>query len=571
MRQQSDTLNNVQNRLTRRARHAWNIMVHGAADDGRDVLYPCARRQLATQPSYTTSCAITPDAAFFELEITLDLPVSEARRYEHSKLYYTTRSRYRFSEEHVVTFRIERLRTPQRIRIVLPDEAKTAKVVRVRIDPAPLAESGEYALTAFQIAPDDDSATARTARLEAHKEWVRRQIEASEASSQLTLDHYPSSLILELTPRCNLTCVHCSSHGHPEWHRTHNRMPEMSPVILNRLADEVFPSLTSICLVGRGEPTLASDRLWRTFTAAVIKHRVLLVIITNGCFIPHRITPELLPFIDNITFSIDGLAGETFAANRIGASFDKVWEAVEWFHDQRQRCDLARRPRLNFSWTLKRNNIAEFPEFVRRIASVEADALYTRHLLMYYEKDREQSLIDNPALANPYLREAYELLARYKIGGNSMPLSAETVENASRHDTIGVNARLSTGSSPQRDGCVFIRRTGTVLADGAVLSCGAPYVKTVGVVNQTSNFMSVWNGAAMKEVRTMFDTPAEWAQCQHCWFREGAYQQQRRTIAAGRRPDMTTPEAFTEESWDFCSNNKAPGTIADQDLPIVSI
>jgi MoaA/NifB/PqqE/SkfB family radical SAM enzyme len=550
--------NNALGQLNYRVRHVWDVVVHGAADDGLDVEHRFTRRPLATRPSYVTASSIPPGSTFLEIEIMLDLPVSEARRYEHSKLYYTTGSRYEFSEDRVVTFRIERLRIFQRIRIVLPDEVNTAKIVRVRIDPAPLAESGEYALAEFRLVPDDDSAASRTARLEAHKEWVRRQIETSEASDQSILNHYPSSLIVELTPRCNLTCVHCSSHGQPELHRAHNRMQEMSPAMLTHLADEVFPSLTSLCLVGRGEPTMASDKLWRSFTEAVIKHRVLLVIITNGCFIPRRITPDLLPFIDNITFSIDGLRGETFAANRIGASFDKVWDAVEWFHDQRQRSNLARRPRLNFSWTLKRNNIAEFPEFIRRIASVEADALYTRHLLVYFEKDREQSLIDNPALANSYLREAYELLAQYKIGGNSMPLIAETAENDATHDTIGIDADLGAVTSPQRDGCIFIRRTGTVLADGEVPTCGAPFVKTAGVINQTSSFMSIWNGALMEEVRAMINTPAEWEQCRHCWYREGAYQRQRQAIAAGHRPEMTEPSNFTEETWDFRKNDKTP-------------
>lgn len=334
-RQESTVLDRIPDRLIRRVRHAWNMLAHGAADDGRDVLCPAARRQLAVQPSYVTVCALTPGVAFFEIEITLDLPAREARRYEHSKLYYTTGSRYKFSEERVVTFCIERLRTPQRIRIVLPDGAKTARLVRVRIDPAPLAEAGEYAVTAFRVAPDETSDTARIARLEAHKEAVRRQVEASEASNLTTLSHHPSSLILELTPRCNLTCIHCSSHGQVELHQAHNRMPEMSPAMLTRLADEVFPSLTSICLVGRGEPTLASDTLWRSFTEAVVKHRVLLAIITNGTFIQRRLTPELLPFIDNITMSIDGLTDATFAANRVGASLEKVWTAVEWFHDQR--------------------------------------------------------------------------------------------------------------------------------------------------------------------------------------------------------------------------------------------
>jgi hypothetical protein len=183
---------------------------------------------------------------------------------------------------------------------------------------------------------------------------------------------------------------------------------------------------------------------------------------------------------------------------------------------------------------------------------------------VYFEKDREQSLIDNPALANSYLREAYELLARYKIGGNSMPLIAQTAKNYATHDPIGINADLYAVNSPQRDGCIFIRRTGTVLVDGEVPSCGAPFVKMAGVISQTSNFMSIWNGTMMKEVRAVFNTSAEWEQCQHCWYREGAYQRQRQDIATGHRPEMTEPSIFTEGTWDFRKNDKTPCSAVGQ-------
>jgi MoaA/NifB/PqqE/SkfB family radical SAM enzyme len=519
----------------------------------------CILRSLSVEPSYfSPTCILTLDATFFDVEIFLDLPVTEARGYEHSKLYYSVGPNFEFSEDRVITFRVDVLRLPRRIRVLIPHAIKTEGPIRIRIDPAPMAEAGEYALTAIWILPDDTSETSRHARIEAHKEWVRRRVEATEAIAQPMLDHYPSSLSIELTPRCNLTCGHCSSHGQPDLHQMHNRMPEMSPDVLKRLADEVFPSLTSICIVGRGEPTMTSHELWGTLTKSVIKHRVLLSIVTNGHFIKRRITPELLPFIDSVMFSIDGTESKTFAANRGGADFDQVWDAVEWFHNLRKSSNLARRPRLNFSWTLKRNNIAQFPEFVRRIAAVEADLLYARHLLVFFEKDREQSVMDESVLANPYLLEAYNLLERYNIRSDCVPLIATAPHDQNSKGVERTIIQMQQATPAKRDGCMFIHRTGVILADGEVPTCTAPFVKVAGYVGREPTFMNIWNGPVMKGVRASLNTSAEWKQCQDCWYREGTYKRQRTAITELRRHDITQASSFTEKSWDFRAQDKTP-------------
>lgn len=199
------------------------------------------------------------------------------------------------------------------------------------------------------------------------------------------------------------------------------------------------------------------------------------------------------------------------------------------------------------------------------MASVEADALYMRHLLVYFEKDREQSLIDASALVNPYLHEAHELLTRYQIGGNGMPLSADPATQDATPAALDADTAMTATTSLARDGCIFIRRTGVILADGEVPTCGAPFVRTAGAINQATNFMDVWNGAPMREVRATLNTPAEWEQCHHCWYREGAYHQQRKAIAARCQPEMTRPTTFTEETWDFRKNDKTPLSPAKHD------
>jgi pyruvate-formate lyase-activating enzyme len=81
--------------------------------------------------------------------------------------------------------------------------------------------------------------------------------------------HYPESLCVELQPGCNLTCAHCASHGTAELHRECNALGEVDRALLARLAEEVFPYLTSLCILGRGEPL--SERGLRL--AGKVRHR----------------------------------------------------------------------------------------------------------------------------------------------------------------------------------------------------------------------------------------------------------------------------------------------------------
>jgi hypothetical protein len=56
----------------------------------------------------------------------------------------------------------------------------------------------------------------------------------------------------------------------------------------------------------------------------------------------------------------------------------------------------------------------------------------------------------------------------------------------------------------------------------------------------------------MQSVRATLDTPDEWKQCQHCWYREGRYESQRKSFdTTSERYEITDPDTFTRKAWDF--------------------
>ena len=486
-----------------------------------------------------------------DIDVETELGWPESRTYEYSKLYIASDPEVGFSEERVICFRLPRREGRQLLRLVLPSYVEDARRLRFRLDPFPFCASGRFRVDTVQlVAPDDVDVDATfRAELVDLKQRVRRQVVDSEGAATEVCNHLPESLSLELTPRCNLTCGHCSSHGTRELHIRHNRMSGLDATTLARVADELFPGLTGVTLVGRGEPLLADDAVWDVLIDRLRRYDVLLRFVTNGTLLRRRLTAEVMPLIDTVTVSIDGNTDETMRVNRGGVHLETVIAGIRHFHELRRSANIARRPRLGLSWTLKRNNISELPAFIERMAEFEPDLFYSRHLLIFFEKDQGESLIGNPVLTNRYLRPAYASLDRQGIRSDCPPLMDE------RGDQDLEPTREPSADEPTvvrgADRCPFVHRTAVIHSNGDMPTCSVPFAAVAGNVAEEDSVASVWNGPVLRGVRAAMDTVNEWKQCQSCWYREGQYVSQRAAAADQQRFDLEETTAFTQDAWDF--------------------
>ncbi len=505
-----------------------------------------ARERLAATLSQVGSAAfvLRPShdwQGFVDFELRLSL---EDERYDYSKLYYAFGPSTDFGEDRVICFRAPWRDRFVPTRLLLPVPPGGVGTVRLRLDAIPYS-AGRFSVRRVGLVRGrGDEARSRQAETMARKERVRAQVQESEATGRATLPHYPESLSLELTTRCNLTCGHCSSHGVPEAHALNARGPALDEARLERLAEEVFPHLTLVNLVGRGEPTMVADHTWSRLVGLLEQHGVLLSCVSNGSFLERRLDDRTMARLDTLTISIDGLTAATLAENRGGASLERILAGVRHFHRARQRLGLARRPRLGFSWTLKRNNIAEFPGFVRFIRQFEPDVLYVRHLLVFHEKDRDQSLLGHAELTNRYLAEAYAELRTMQVKADVPPLMAIDPP------APPLPGAPSTGAA--RDAtCLFIHRTGVVMADGEVVVCANMYAEHAGRLAEGTRFLDVWNGDALASVRRALGTAEEWSQCRSCWYRESRYHAQRAAWSARSASLLDQPVQYSPRAWDF--------------------
>ncbi len=130
-----------------------------------------------------------------------------------------------------------------------------------------------------------------------------------------------SSLIVELTDRCNLSCRHCPS-------GRHGGRGELDLALFDRVLDQArAQGIDRLSFTG-GEPTLHPrfpDILHHTTAAG---YRFGLV--TNGWVVAQRLE-QLLPYRDwlsVITFSLDGGREASHDAQRGAGSFRRVMQAA---------------------------------------------------------------------------------------------------------------------------------------------------------------------------------------------------------------------------------------------------
>ncbi len=496
----------------------------------------------------------THSHVFVDFDLEIDISWENSRKYRYSKLYFSGGIDVSFDEDHVICFRIEHNRRRHRVRIRLPDAATDGGEIRLRLDPVPYTQGRFVVYECSLVSADNqDNSLSEAANIDALKQRTRAGVEISENEQREIVSHYPESLSLELQPGCNLQCSHCATHGIEKAHAHNNRLGPIEPSRLQALANEVFPHLTLLHLVGRGEPLMVSDDLWNLLVNEARRNRLLLTIVTNGSFIERRITRDVLPLIDTLTISIDGFSPDVFASNRGGASFEKAIRVVRYYHDMRKSAGLPRRPKLCISWTLKKNNISELPDFVRFMEQFEPDRYYLRHLLVSHDKDKTQSLLNVPEIANRFLAEAYELMAKMDVETDCPPLIAKVVEQRQSNssdeqiDTYGTQAR----TEDREKNCHYIHRTASIKSGGTMTTCAVYHAAAVGTFSEDDNFLSLWNGDTMRKLRRDINTPNEWNQCRNCWFRESHFKSQRLERANNGAYSLLQKTTFSEDAWDY--------------------
>ncbi len=185
--------------------------------------------------------------------------------------------------------------------------------------------------------------------------------------------HPGSYLVVELTNRCSLACVHCAVSQAPERQSTHHGATGwMDPALFEGLVDDLVRAgagFDDLVLFWLGEPLLHPHfaRLYRAALRAAVRHGTFgaLQVHTNATHLDDRVVAAALndaPVPQTWAITLDAATAATYAAVKGRDRFARVEARARRLVEAKGRTG-ARWPRLVFQFIVGSNNAHEARAF----------------------------------------------------------------------------------------------------------------------------------------------------------------------------------------------------------------
>jgi radical SAM protein with 4Fe4S-binding SPASM domain len=340
----------------------------------------------------------------------------------------------------------------------------------------------------------------------------RRYFEAAVQANAVAAAQPPVCLYLEVTNRCNLTCVTC-----PRTYAELEPPADMSWDLFVKIVGQL-PDLGRAVMHGVGEPMLV-----KTLPKMVryLKERGVYVLFnTNGTVLNERNGRALINAgLDELRVSLDAANARSYLKVRGKNYFDRILRNVAAFRALQEREGYVR-PTVSAWLTGLRETVEELPAFVRIAAEIGVKEVYLQRLVFF---DRETVGMARPdqALFEKLTRDEAASLHEAEVLAKSLGIT---------FTASGAASDLSESLTQKRSDNPWslCRRPWTVMyftANGRVLPCCiAPFSQhgyenyTLGDATQ-EELRAIWNGASYREFRTalMSDHPPQ--ACANCGLR----------------------------------------------------
>ena len=227
----------------------------------------------------------------------------------------------------------------------------------------------------------------------------------------------PTHIFLEVTNRCNLSCVMCG--------RTHDRRyknaaftGDISLQTVRKL-EPFYRSSTFVTATGLGEPFLNPEM---TGILRYLKKQGACVSMTsNGTVLDDALSAEVIDTgLDRIVFSVDSPVAETFRRIRVGTTLDQVLGNIETFSQQRSKSG-RRVPYMILEFVAMAQNFEQLPEIADLAARLDFDEVIVQNLFKafdpgynaFYQKNKLSAL--SPEQVVESWEEFRRRLKRHKI------------------------------------------------------------------------------------------------------------------------------------------------------------
>jgi len=201
--------------------------------------------------------------------------------------------------------------------------------------------------------------------------------------------HYPETVDLFLTYRCNLRCEMCGQWGTAG---TSREMPpeelknELSFDEIDNVINDIKTFKPNVTLFG-GEPLLYSD--WEKVVSRVKEEGMRCNMITNGILLEKHADAIIKLGVDEIIFSLDGPREVHDEVRGAKGTFDRASKGLKLIRDIKKEYG-TNKPVVNISSTIFEINYKRLDELISIAEELMATAITFHHLIFLSKEQYNQ-------------------------------------------------------------------------------------------------------------------------------------------------------------------------------------
>lgn len=348
------------------------------------------------------------------------------------------------------------------------------------------------------------------------KKRHRTSVKKRKGPWRITFDTNPDT--------CNLSCIMCegfSPYSEVPKKRKAERRPgrimpfEMIERVVSKAAEhglrEIIPSTM-------GEPLLYRD--FHRILDLCRKYDIKLNLTTNGTFPRQGATAwaeKIVPVTSDVKISWNGANKKTHEIIMVDSTWEEVLGNVRRFIAVRDEYASggSNRCRVTFQMTFLQTNVTELAGIVKLAAKLGVDRVKGHHLWAHFKEIKNLSMRRSKESIrqwNEAVEEAQTATQKYRLPNGKSVL----LDNIFTLSPSAVDELVPDGK------CPFLGQEAWISAEGRFNPCCAPdeqrrSLGQFGNLNETADFMSIWNSA---EYRQLMHTYQNRTLCQQCNMRQ---------------------------------------------------
>jgi len=361
----------------------------------------------------------------------------------------------------------------------------------------------------------------------AWKAFTQRLLSYASYAIHDGYSHYPETVDLFLTYRCNLRCKMCGQWGPSGTSRElspKELKDELSLDEIDKIINDIKTFKPNVTLFG-GEPLLYSN--WEKVVSRIKEEGMRCNIITNGILLEKHADAIINLGVDEIIFSLDGPREVHDEVRGAKGTFDKAIKGLRVIRDIKKKSGLNK-PVVNISSTIFEINYKRLDELIGIAEELTASSITFHHLIfLSKEMYRQHNKIFKGYYGmvckdwKGFVRDSLpdidvELLIRKKeeIDKKNSKVKIAFYPNFTNEEVRKYYTEFDFTSSGYGKKCISPWMVSYIFPDGTVRPCQSLNFSPGNVRNEP--FRKIWNNEKYMRFRKITKKEERYPACTRC-------------------------------------------------------